>query len=659
MINIPIKGLKRIGQQDTVGGLSIPISGLKRVNPFQNVSLKTNTSFQPMSIARTIQPQPLPMSINPEYATPNPFPQTTQAFKAAAQSVYNVGQNPLSVLPKASDEWEALKSGVQSMAAILPDSAKRIVDFISTFKVSTTNAEKVGKGLEMAMVAPNIFFSPIIGLFAAAEKMPALKPMADIINVPLTAAGETVSKTLLAALDTLPFDQPTKQSLTKGVSEWGSLIGMILAGKGAYEVGKAMHPLKTEVIKEAPAIAKAVEKIPDKAVEDLLKTHPTEEAKVIIKQAAKAAEKVKPTSANLKIAANEPLEPLAQEARKYKSAEEFEKAFLGEIKHGEYWHITDNPKFEVKQELGPRDMSSLAMGKMDKGRLMVTSDIGYWNAEYPNRKFAAKLDFSNVKPEDYYQVNRGFGNEFYVKDPSQVKVIKVVPIEQALKESEQYYNLLRKNITSKSQLTDIWNKANQAVKEPPQTLPAQPKIEPLKAELPKGMQKPSGIAKSIEAKAVEKGLTEGFKELAGYDPITIKEQAKLASDLVNTNIEVARKMVKGEIPLPEKLKGTALITAMEEYIKTTKDADAAYELANSPLVSGTSLAAQEMRLAAERVPDNATAKLREVKKARESEVKNLPKKKQASIKKLKEEMDKINLPKEELSWNRFLSKITC
>jgi hypothetical protein len=152
--------------------------------------------------------------------------------------------------------------------------------------------------------------------------------------------------------------------------------------------------------------------------------------------------------------------PLAQEARKYKSAEDFEKAFLGEIKHGEYWHITDNPNFKVNAELGPKDMSSLASGKMEKGKLMVTSDLGNWADQYPSRKFAVKLDFSNVKPEDYYQVNRGFGNEFYVKDPSKVKVIKVVPIEQALKESEQYSDLLRKKITSKSQLTDIWKQAN-------------------------------------------------------------------------------------------------------------------------------------------------------------------------------------------------------
>src|SRR3990167_4789079 len=165
------------------------------------------------------------------------------------------------------------------------------------------------------------------------------------------------------------------------------------------------------------------------------------------------------------------LKPLAQEARKYKTMEEFVKAFQGEIKHGEYWHITDDPNFKISPKLGPRDLSSLARGEMDKGKLMVTSDIEYWNAEFPNRKFAAKLDFSAVKPEDYYQVNRGFGNEFFVKDPSKVRVEKVIPIEQAIKEHQQFQKVLEKNITSKSQLADFYNQAVKVAKEAGEVAP--------------------------------------------------------------------------------------------------------------------------------------------------------------------------------------------
>lgn len=173
------------------------------------------------------------------------------------------------------------------------------------------------------------------------------------------------------------------------------------------------------------------------------------------------------------------------------------------------------------------------------------------------------------------------------------------------------------------------------------------------------LTKPSKIGKSIEAKAVEEKLTSGFGKTAGYEPITLKEQATKATDLVNKSFEDARAIVRGEKPLPSDLKGTALITAMEEHIKKNPDADLAYELANSPLVSGTSQAAQELRLAAERQPDSATARLAEIKAAREAKVKNIEGIKKSTIDRLKTETKKINLKKDDLVWDKFLKEIQC
>lgn len=124
---------------------------------------------------------------------------------------------------------------------------------------------------------------------------------------------------------------------------------------------------------------------------------------------------------------------LAAEALKSPSFEDFEYNFLGQIKHGTYWHITDNPNFTIDPLKGPRDMSSMAIGKMTPGALMVTTHLENWIPAYPDRKYVAEIDMSAVKPEDYYQVKRGFGNEFYVKNPSKAKVIRVISVEQALK----------------------------------------------------------------------------------------------------------------------------------------------------------------------------------------------------------------------------------
>jgi len=127
------------------------------------------------------------------------------------------------------------------------------------------------------------------------------------------------------------------------------------------------------------------------------------------------------------------LRGLAAEVLKSSTFEEFEKNYIGQIKHGTYWHITDNPNFTIDPLKGPRDMSSMSTGKMTPGALMVTSHLENWIPEYPDRKWVAEIDMSAVDMGDYSQVKRGFGNEFYVKDPSKARVVRVIPVAQALR----------------------------------------------------------------------------------------------------------------------------------------------------------------------------------------------------------------------------------
>lgn len=184
-----------------------------------------------------------------------------------------------------------------------------------------------------------------------------------------------------------------------------------------------------------------------------------------------------------------------------------------------------------------------------------------------------------------------------------------------------------------------------------------------KESIPQGEKGTSKIAESINQKAVEDKLTKGFENLAGYEKIDIKEQAQKATDFINKDEEGARSVIRGEKPLPEGLRGISLITAMEERLKTNPDADIAYELANSPLVTETSKAAQELRLAAERTPDSASSKLAEIKKAKIEEAggdKNLAKSKESVKIKAKAGMDKLNLTdKESINLDKFLDGITC
>ena len=170
----------------------------------------------------------------------------------------------------------------------------------------------------------------------------------------------------------------------------------------------------------------------------------------------------------------------------------------------------------------------------------------------------------------------------------------------------------------------------------------------------------AGIAKSIETKAIEQGLIEGgFDSLASFERTTLKDQAKIASEVIKKDINNARAMVRGEVPLPTGLNGISLVKAMETVIKKTKDGDLAYELPNSPLVEQVSLAAQELSLTRGRTQDSATAKIAQVKKAREKKASKAVEKKKDIKKDIKKETEKVNLDGKDLKWDKFLDSISC
>lgn len=139
------------------------------------------------------------------------------------------------------------------------------------------------------------------------------------------------------------------------------------------------------------------------------------------------------------------LKGLAAEARKTSSFEEFEKDYIVQVKHGLYWHWTNDPNFRIDPEKGPRDLSSMASDGMTPGKLMVTSHLEYW-ADYgpggKGRPYAALIDMSDVPRDQYRQVSRGFGNEFFVNDPGLAKVIKVYPRSSAFRVDNQHDKLI-------------------------------------------------------------------------------------------------------------------------------------------------------------------------------------------------------------------------
>jgi hypothetical protein len=152
------------------------------------------------------------------------------------------------------------------------------------------------------------------------------------------------------------------------------------------------------------------------------------------------------------------LQPLEAEALKYDNFEDFKTAYQNDIKHGRYWHVTDKPDFDIDLEYAPRDMSSLSNGSGSNPGLMLTSHLGHWLYHYPNRQYVAEIDMSQVPSSEYRQVNRGFGNEFWVtpKGAALAKVVKIYDRAGASKADSKYFKKLPQN---REQLKEIFDRA--------------------------------------------------------------------------------------------------------------------------------------------------------------------------------------------------------
>lgn len=173
--------------------------------------------------------------------------------------------------------------------------------------------------------------------------------------------------------------------------------------------------------------------------------------------------------------------------------------------------------------------------------------------------------------------------------------------------------------------------------------------------------KTSGIAKSIEAKAIEQGLTKsGYADLAGYDSSTIKEQSELASKFT---IDQIKEIATGREPLPKGMKPATALSIAEDHATMTKDAKLAMELAKSPLATQISEGASALSLSRIRTPDSATAKIRELNKLKEQKTEKAQGGKKPEVikkqirKSLEKAIEKAKPSKKD--WASFLESIKC
>lgn len=170
----------------------------------------------------------------------------------------------------------------------------------------------------------------------------------------------------------------------------------------------------------------------------------------------------------------------------------------------------------------------------------------------------------------------------------------------------------------------------------------------------------SKVGRSIEARAIENKLANSFSDTAGYDPITIKDQAERAAKLINEDMDAVRRIIAGEQKVPEGLKPEALLVAVEEHATKTGDPQLALDLANSQLASDTSMHAQALRLLAERAKDSVVNVIKQVKKIKSERFARAAERIVDDIESSVRKTVRLGTAKQpKQAWADFVDSITC
>jgi len=174
--------------------------------------------------------------------------------------------------------------------------------------------------------------------------------------------------------------------------------------------------------------------------------------------------------------------------------------------------------------------------------------------------------------------------------------------------------------------------------------------------------KASGVAQSIAERAAERGHAP-IEDLAKFESKTFKDQDARVSNLISSNPEMARKIVRGEASLPEGLSSSRFLKAAEEHFKN--DPQATIDLSKSKLATDASVHGQELGFMRGVDPTSAVSavkKLREdIRATAEKRLGNVDAAEALESHKIEQHVNKF--VEKELSntaqWKSFIDSIIC
>lgn len=173
----------------------------------------------------------------------------------------------------------------------------------------------------------------------------------------------------------------------------------------------------------------------------------------------------------------------------------------------------------------------------------------------------------------------------------------------------------------------------------------------------------SGLAKSVESSAIEKGLTEDLGDLPTYAKRNMKEIAKQVEDFINKDPELAKKIALGEAPEQDGLRSQELFTGLRVKAEKEGDIETLRQLALSDKAAALATElGQRVKALDTGDAESPVKAMKAVKEARTAEikkkgVKDVAKEAAKTVDEIKESIKK-NVPRLK-DWNEFLEAIRC
>jgi hypothetical protein len=187
-------------------------------------------------------------------------------------------------------------------------------------------------------------------------------------------------------------------------------------------------------------------------------------------------------------------------------------------------------------------------------------------------------------------------------------------------------------------------------------------VRPLKP-IGTGETKVSKLASGVEEKAIENKLAKSFDDLPQYQQLNMKEQAQKSVELLNSDNARAIRIALGQEMPPADIIPESVFAAVEEYATQKSDIDLLRQLATSELTSEATAMGQRIRALAERNPDSAVAVMDDVVKTREKAAgkklkgKTTKEARKETVAEIEKEIKQFT-PREK-DWAAFIEKIKC